>query len=57
MKPPQSVGDIRSFLGMAGYYRQTVPNFAAVAAPLTALTKKHVQWIWGEEQEAAFRAP
>ena len=56
MKPPQTVSDIRSFLGMAGYYRQTIPNFATLAAPLTALTKKHAQWKWGEEQESAFRA-
>ena len=54
MKPLQTISDIRSFLGMAVYYRQTVPNFATLAAPLMALTKKHAQWKWGEEQELAF---
>jgi hypothetical protein len=37
---PKTKSDVRSFLGLAGYYRRFVPNFASVASPLTQLTKK-----------------
>ena len=36
---PKTVMDIRSFVGLAGYYRRRVPNFAKLAQPLTNLTK------------------
>lgn len=51
---PSTVTQVRSFLGMANYYRQCIPNFAKVAAPLVALTKKHVRFTWGEEEARAF---
>lgn len=53
MDPPRCVKDVRAFLGMAGYYRQTIPNFAEIAAPF--LTRKHARWQWTHEQEKAFR--
>ena len=37
---PTSVKEVKSFLGLAGYYRRFVKNFAAIAAPLNALTRK-----------------
>ena len=49
MRPPQDVKEVRSFLGTTGYYRQTI---AKVAAPLTAVTKKHTKWT--EDCQAAF---
>ncbi len=55
MCPPQCVREVRAFLGMAGYYRTAVPDFASVARPLTVLTKKSSRWQWGTEQETAFR--
>ena len=43
---PTSGKDIRSFWGFANYYRQFVPGYASIAAPLTMLTKKEVLWHW-----------
>ena len=54
-KTPQNITDIRSFLGFANYYRRFIPGFAAVAHPLTELTKKDVNWQWGPMEEQAFR--
>jgi len=51
---PRSVRDIRSFIGLAGYYRRHVPNFARLAQPFTNLTKKDIPFIWTEEQQKAF---
>ena len=42
---PQSIKDIRSFLGLAGYYRKFIPDFATVAAPLVHLTEKHLLFV------------
>ena len=51
---PTNVRGVRSFLGMASYYRQCINNFAKLAAPLVQLTRKHVRFHWGEEQQHAF---
>ncbi|GKC39924.1 putative reverse transcriptase domain-containing protein [Tanacetum coccineum] len=39
-KPPKTPTEIRSFIGLAGYYRQFIANFSKIAKPLTLLTKK-----------------
>ncbi|GBG72363.1 hypothetical protein CBR_g11941 [Chara braunii] len=52
---PQSVTEMRSFLGMTGYYRTFVKNYSVVAAPLTDLTRLDTPWEWTDECEAAFR--
>ena len=53
---PRTKKQVRAFLGLAGYYRKFIPDFATIAVPLTNLTKKsasaHVQW--GKEQKCAF---
>ncbi|XP_072166473.1 uncharacterized protein [Diadema setosum] len=54
---PRTKRQLRSFLGLANYYRKFVPNFAALAVPLTDLTRKGEpnQVRWGEAQENAFK--
>ncbi|KAK9160947.1 hypothetical protein Syun_007288 [Stephania yunnanensis] len=52
-RTPESAFDIRSFLGLAGYYRGFVQGFSSIAAPMTRLTKKDVKFDWSEECEQA----
>ena len=44
---PQTVKDVKSFLGFANYYRRFISNYTEIAAPLTYLTKKYVEMHWG----------
>ncbi|EGD83143.1 hypothetical protein PTSG_12079 [Salpingoeca rosetta] len=54
LAPPSSVEDIRRVLGMIGFYRRFIPQFARIAAPLYRLLKKDVPFDFGEQQLAAF---
>ncbi|XP_060202389.1 uncharacterized protein LOC132630808, partial [Lycium barbarum] len=51
---PTSASDIRSFLGLAGYYRRFVEGFFSISAPLTKLTQKKVKFQWSEVCEQSF---
>lgn len=52
---PTSVPDIRSFLGLAGYYRRFIEGFSKIARPLTQLTQKGVSFKWSEACEKSFQ--
>lgn len=51
---PKSVGDIRSFLGLANFYRRFVKDYSRIALPLTELTKDKIPWQWGNKQQESF---
>ena len=51
---PKTPSEIRSFLGLAGYYRRFIQDFSRIALPLTRLTKKTTTFSWGADQQAAF---
>ena len=54
ISPPQNATEVRSFLGLAGYYQHYVKNFAAIARPLHALTWKNVVFHWSSDCQNAF---
>jgi hypothetical protein len=54
-QPPKSAHQIRSFLGLAGYYRCFIPDFSRIAKPMTELLKKGVKFVWSEACDKAFR--
>jgi hypothetical protein len=51
---PESIKDVRGFLGLAGYYRKFIPNFAEVAEPLHKLLRKGVKFQWNTEAQTCF---
>ncbi|WVZ96060.1 hypothetical protein U9M48_041743 [Paspalum notatum var. saurae] len=51
----ESVTGIRSFLGLAGYYRRFIKDFSKIAKPMTSLTKKNVKFIWSPKCEEGFQ--
>ena len=53
-KPPKNVSEVRSFLGLAGYYRKFVEGFSKIAAPLTKLTRKDVKYDWVDACQQSF---
>nr|GEW01052.1 reverse transcriptase domain-containing protein [Tanacetum cinerariifolium] len=52
---PTTPTEVRQFLGLASYYRRFIEGFSKIAKPLTKLTQKNKNYIWGEEQESAFQ--
>lgn len=53
-RAPQTVSEVRSFLGLTSYYRKLVPEYAAIAEPLTRLLRKNSEWSWETPQQEAF---
>ena len=55
---PKNVSDVRSFLGLANFYRRFVKDYSRIALPLTQLTREVTGggFTWGTEQQAAFDA-
>ncbi|KAK9902948.1 hypothetical protein M0R45_001398 [Rubus argutus] len=54
-KAPTSPTEVRSFLGLAGYYRRFIEGFSKIALPMTKLTRKNVIYIWDDNCEQAFQ--
>ena len=53
-KPPRNVTEVRSFLGLAGYYRRFVRGFSVIASPLTKLLRKGIKFEWIEKCHNSF---
>ena len=51
---PSNADQIRSFIGLAGFYRQFIRDFSKIAQPLTSLLKKDASFTWNDEQQKAF---
>ena len=54
-KPPRSVTEVRSFLGLAGYYRRFVRDFSIIASLLTKLLRKGVKFEWSDKSQNSFK--
>ena len=53
---PDSVKQVRQFIGFVGYYRRFIQDFAELAEPLVALTRKGTDFVWTSERQDAFEA-
>ena len=53
-KPPINVSEIRSFLGLVGYYRRFIKGFSKLAKPMTALLEKNAKFVWSDKCQANF---
>jgi hypothetical protein len=54
-KPPTTMSEVRSFLGLAGYYRRFIPNFSKITKPITELLKKENKYVWSDACDEAFK--
>ena len=54
-RQPTNVFEVRSFLGLAGYYRRFVRDFSRIASPMTRLTRKGERFVWAEDCELVFQ--
>jgi hypothetical protein len=53
-KPPRTMHQVRSFLGLAGYYRRFIMNFSKIFKPIMNLLKKEEKFVWNAEHDEAF---
>ena len=53
--PPKSVKELLSFLGLANFVRNFIPNYSSLTVPLHGLLRKNVSFLWGKEQQEAFQ--
>nr|GEY48460.1 putative reverse transcriptase domain-containing protein [Tanacetum cinerariifolium] len=52
---PTAPTEVRTFLGLAGYYQRFIEGFSLISKPLTKLTRKDKKYEWGREEEEAFQ--
>jgi hypothetical protein len=52
--PPTTVSEIRSFLGLAAYYRRFIKDFSKIAKPMMKLLEKNKAFEWTKECQASF---
>ncbi|KAL4360823.1 hypothetical protein GQ457_04G019820 [Hibiscus cannabinus] len=53
-RPPRNVSEVRSFLGLVGYYRRFVKGFSVIALPLTKILRKDQPFEWSEDRQRSF---
>jgi hypothetical protein len=53
-KPPTTVHQVRSFLGLAGYYRRFIPDFSKIVKPITSMLKNDTKFNWSSRCNEAF---
>lgn len=53
---PGNPKELQRFIGLAGYYRRFISDFAKIMLPLSMLMKKDAPWLWSEAQEKVFRS-
>ncbi|KAI3824596.1 hypothetical protein L1987_06060 [Smallanthus sonchifolius] len=53
--PPKNPSEVKSFLGLVGYYRRFIQDFSRIATPLTKLTRNNSKYEWNTDQENAFQ--
>ena len=56
MPAPVTRRDVQVFLGMMGYYRRFIPNFATQAEPLFALLRKDIEFLWTDKCNSALNS-
>jgi hypothetical protein len=54
-KPPMTVSEVQSFLGLVGYCRRFILNFSKIMKPITELLKKGNKYVWSEACHEAFK--
>jgi hypothetical protein len=52
---PRNVAEVRSFMGLAGYYRRFIAGFSKIAHPITSLQRKEEKFQWTKECEKNFQ--
>ncbi|OMJ19059.1 hypothetical protein AYI70_g4965 [Smittium culicis] len=55
-KTPETSKEIKSFLGLTGYYKRFIQNYAAISRTMVNLTKNDVKLVWGKQEQDAFNA-
>ena len=53
---PKDVADIRSFMGLIGYYRRFIQGFSKIAYPITSLQRKGVKFVWSVKCQEGFES-